>query len=158
MREGLLSNCRKIPLLMKRVSCAFFAIVFTFAQGINGQAPSEYQIKAAFLYNFTKFVSWPPQSFSDANAAFVIGVLGDIFCPMLDQTLAGKKVNGHPISIKRLKLNSPLQGCHILFISSSERRKLLTIFDSLRDASVLTIGECDQFTQQGGMIMSETGG
>ncbi|MBI1764110.1 MAG: YfiR family protein [Acidobacteria bacterium] len=132
------------------------ALVASFGpdpQQALAQAASEYQVKAAFLFNFAKFVEWPAETFNDASAPFVIGLLGDDpFGNTLDQAINGKAINGHPLLIKRLKRGQNLRGCHILFISSSERGRWAQIFESLRGASVLTIGEAEQFTEQGGLI------
>ncbi|OGG52063.1 MAG: hypothetical protein A3F84_18365 [Candidatus Handelsmanbacteria bacterium RIFCSPLOWO2_12_FULL_64_10] len=115
-------------------------------------APSEYQVKAAFLYNFAKFVEWPTEAFQDATSPFVIGVLGnDPFEGALDQTVRGKKVNGRAMAVRRLK-EEALGGCHILFISASEKRPLWQILGCLKGSSVLTVGEMESFTQAGGIV------
>jgi len=130
------------------VAIAHIAFSRSHAQSVN-----EYQVKAAYLYNFAKFVEWPPEAFGPGGDPFVVGVIGDDpFGGALDQAISGKNVNGHPLMIKRLKWGQDLRGCHILFISSSERKRLGQIFGSLRGANVLTIGESDRFGQQGGII------
>jgi hypothetical protein len=119
------------------------------------QAPprDEYQVKAAFLFNFAKFVEWPGDAFPDGGAPLVIGVVGnDSFGATLEQTVSSKNVNNRQLSIRRLKWGQNLKGCHILFVSSSERRRAGQIVESLKGASVLTVGEMDQFNQQGGII------
>jgi hypothetical protein len=119
----------------------------------RAQAPNEYQVKAAFLYNFAKFVEWLPEAFGESEAPFVVGVLGeDPFGNALDQIINGKSVNGRPLVVKRLKWGQNLRSCHILFISSSEQKRLVQIFESLRGANVLTVGDMDKFGQQGGVI------
>jgi hypothetical protein len=76
----------------------------------------------------------------------------DPFGETIDQTMNGKTVNGRQLSIKRLKWGQNLKDCHILFISSSERKRLSQILESLRGGSTLTVGEMERFTQQGGII------
>lgn len=122
---------------------------------IDGQAQTagEYQLKAAILYNFTKFVEWPALTGSPNDAPFVVGVLGeDPFGITLDQTLNGKLLNGRPFTLKRLKWGQNLRDCAILFISTSERKRLPQVLDSLKGSSVLTVSDLSNFCQQGGII------
>ncbi len=119
----------------------------------EAQTASEYQVKAAFLYNFAKFVEWSPEAFSDSGAPLVVGIIGDDpFGSAIDQTIDGKTVNGRRLMIRRLKWGQNLRDCHVLFVSSSERQRLSQILERLKGASVLTVSEMDQFIQQGGII------
>ena len=125
----------------------------TVSSAIQAQSSSEYQVKAAFLYNFAKFVDWPGEAFSDGSAPLVIGVIGnDPFGGALDSAINGKNIGGRRLTVRRLKWGQDLRSCHILFISSSERQRLPQIIQSLRGSSVLTVGDMGQFNQQGGMI------
>ena len=107
----------------------------------------EYEIKAAYLYNFIKYVDWP--SYGDTIS---IGVLGsDPFGPAL-APLNGKTVKGRRLVIKHLDSVRDAQQCQIIFVSSSERQRLQEIFESLRSARVLTVGETQGFADGGGII------
>lgn len=118
---------------------------------VQAQAADEYQVKAAFIFNFAKFVEWPSDAFGDGGA-LVVGVVGDDpFGGALDR-LNGNTVNGRRLRIKRLRWDDNLRTCQILFISNSEGRHLGKIMESTRGTSVLTIGEMPQFNQSGGMI------
>ncbi|HKX29309.1 MAG TPA: YfiR family protein [Blastocatellia bacterium] len=120
---------------------------------LAAQAPSEYQVKAAFLFNFAKFIEWPPETFTPGNAPLILGVLGDDpFGDIIDQTISGKTVNGRQLVVKRLKWGQNLKECQILFISASERKRLPQICEMLKGASVLTVSEVEKFAQQGGII------
>jgi hypothetical protein len=116
--------------------------------------PTEYQVKAAFLYHFAKFTEWPPAVFTNPTMPLVIGVLGaSPFGGDLERTLSNKRLEARPLL--PMQVSSALHAstnCHILFISSSERRKLPEILTDLRGASVLTVSEMDEFTESGGMI------
>ena len=117
--------------------------------------PTEYQLKAAFLFNFAKFVEWPPAAFAGAKAPMIIGILGENpFHDDLTRTIGNKTIDEHPLEIKELQFSSLAQAtnCHILFISTSEKKRLPEIFAGLKGASVLTVGETDRFTETGGMI------
>jgi hypothetical protein len=115
--------------------------------------PSEYQLKAAFLFNFAKFVEWPPDSSGESTAPFVIGILGSSpFGDDLQQTIQGKSINNRPLITREVHSLTEATNCQILFISTSERKRLPEIFKTLGDAHVLTVGENDQFIRAGGMI------
>src|SRR5438094_548123 len=130
-------------------------ILLLAAGGVRAQdsQPSEYQIKAAFLFNFAKFVEWPPEAFSEASSPFVIGILGENpFGGDLEQTIRGKTVSNRRFTIKEVGSLAETRNCHILFIGTSEQKRLSEIFEALRGASVLTVGEMERFTETGGMI------
>jgi hypothetical protein len=128
-------------------------IIGTFSAQVHAQGASEYRVKAAFVYNFAKFVEWPPEAFAYDTAPLVIGIVGeDPFGNAIDQLTSGKTINGRSLTIRRLKRGQDLKACHILFISSSERNRLPEILLSLKGASVLTIADMDHFSQRGGMI------
>ena len=114
----------------------------------------EYQIKAAFLYNFGKLVGWPDESFRDQNAPMTYCVIGeDPFGIILDHALAGKSIGGREINLQRPTEKGRLDDCNILFISSSEQSRLGPIFGELGAASVLTVGDdMEGFTKRGGVI------
>src|SRR6266511_1371189 len=80
--------------------------------------PSEYQLKAAFLFNFVKFVEWPPAASANAKSPIIIGILGDNpFGNDLARTIRGKTVNDRPLEVKKFPSVSEATNCHILFIS-----------------------------------------
>jgi hypothetical protein len=139
----------------------FLAFLIATCAGAGGvlnapaqiQPPSEYQVKAVFLYNFAKFVEWPPEAFADASAPVILGIIGDDpFGAVLDRTIKGKTVNGRALLVKRAKQVRDLKGCHIVFISASERERLAQILEALSRSSVLTIGETERFVHLGGII------
>jgi len=115
--------------------------------------PTEYQIKAAFLYNFVKFVEWPTQAYAGPTSPTVIGVLGEnVFGDDLEKTIRGKVINGHPLQFKKFDSATEVTNCHVLFISASEKKRFSQILGALRAKSILTVSESDRFIQDGGMI------
>jgi hypothetical protein len=129
--------------------------------GLDGSAqtqPSrEYQVKAVFLFNFAQFVEWPPAAFGGANSPIVIGVLGeDPFGAYLDETVRGEKVDNRPLEVQRYRRVDEIKTCHVLFISRSEGNRLEQILVSLKDRSLLIVGDGDDFVQRGGMIRLAT--
>ncbi len=145
-----------LRLLVGRVLALILIVaVSLIGSALRGTAQSsgEYEIKAAFLYNFAKFVEWPAEAFVDPQAPFVLGVVGeDPFGSVLAQTVGGKTVNGRQLMVRRFKHGEDLRGCHILFVSSSEKKHLAQILESLKGSSVLTVGETDRFAQFGGAV------
>ena len=113
----------------------------------------EYQVKAAFLYNFAKFIEWPPSSFSDASAPLRICILGrDPFGMELHDIANEKTVNGRKLQVTQLADLRTARTCHILFIASSEKTELKQTLESLQGADVLTVGDTKGFVEKGGMI------
>ncbi len=113
----------------------------------------EYQIKAAFLYNFGKFVEWPAEHQARLGEAFVIGVFGeDPFGSDIDTLLAEKSIKEKKILIKRFRTLEELEPCHILFISPKEAKKLADIIKRLGDENVLTVSDTVEFMANGGMV------
>ncbi|HXG47493.1 MAG TPA: YfiR family protein [Methylomirabilota bacterium] len=132
----------------------FLACALAGAQMVHGAEPlPEYQVKAAWLLNFARFVEWPADRFTSAEAPFVVGIVGeDPFGLHLESTFAGKTVKGRSFLIKRLDAGADLTSCHLVFFSSSERRKHREMCDGLRQAAVLTVGDTADFADNGGMI------
>lgn len=115
--------------------------------------PSDYQVKAAYIYNFGKFVKWPPMSAAGRTGVFTICVFeNDSFGTVLQSTLARASLNGRPVVIKRLEKPKDASGCHILFIDSGQETRLPEILAAAKEASVLTVSDMPDFTRRGGMI------
>lgn len=114
--------------------------------------PSEYQVKAVYLYNFTRFVEWPAQKISSDSNAFAICVLGkDPFGPVLDSTVAGESIAGKRVVARRISKPQEALDCQILFVSASEDKQLKGDLAAL-NAGVLTVSDIPGFSERGGMI------
>ena len=136
-----------------------YLFTFLFVWGCTNysyaQTPvsNEYQIKAAFLFNFTQFVEWPNTSFATSNEPLVIGILGkNPFGSYLNEIITGEVVNGHPLVIRYYPTASELQYCHILYINKSEIDNLKQITEKLKGQSTLTISDANNFLNSGGMV------
>jgi hypothetical protein len=133
------------------VACISFHVPFSRAQ--QSSQPTEYQVKAAYLYNFGKFVDWSAANEAAKRESFQICVLGqDPFGPSLDAAFAKQSIDGKSVMARRLTKPQDALGCRVLFISSSEDRQLKGIFTVLNGAGVLTVSDSPQFSQRGGMI------
>jgi hypothetical protein len=129
--------------------------LLTISERLPGQSnrPSEYQVKAAYIYNFGKFVKWPPSSPANQGNSFTICVFdADPFGPVLQSTLAGKTITGKPVLIQRIAKPQEANNCHILFLNSVEESRLKLDLTALAQASVLTVSDINDFSKRGGMI------
>jgi hypothetical protein len=114
---------------------------------------AEYTIKLAFLYNFTKFVEWPPDSYRDAGAPLMICIVGhDPFSQSLEEELRTRAVGGHPVEVKTLRANDKLSACQIVFVPVTEKDQADRIVRSLKGSKTLTVGETEGFAVLGGII------
>ena len=115
--------------------------------------PTEYEVKATYLYNFSRFVEWPEKVTQAQSGSFVICVLGkDPFGPALNAILADEATTGKTVVAQRIPTPQDALNCRVLFISSSEGTRLKQILMTLGEASVLTVSELPEFTQRGGMV------
>jgi hypothetical protein len=121
-------------------------------QVIRGQT-KEYQVKAAFLFNFVQFVEWPDRAYADTNAPFCIGVLGDDpFGAALDEIVQGESIGNHKLTIQRSQRASDLKNCQMIFISKSKRGQMPEILAALGSRPILTVSEVEGFAPGGGAI------
>lgn len=138
---------------LNRATPLLLALTLLLGPAPRAAAPTEYQVKAVFLFNFSQFVDWPATAFAASNAPLVIGVLGtDPFGVNLDEVVRGENVKGHPLQVRRYTSVDQLDSCHILFISNSESRRLDDILRTLKGRSILTVSDEDSFANRGGMI------
>lgn len=145
------------PAKLRIVSCIIAALYATLAcvsiASTAGKSPGEYEIKAAFIYNFAKFVQWPSEAFAASNSPLVIGVLGDDpFGSMLDRTIEGKYVNSRRLEVQRYREVRDLRACQILYVCSSENKHLAKVLDAVKNWHTLTVGESEMFCQNGGIL------
>jgi hypothetical protein len=123
------------------------------ATGARAQDIEEYQVKAAFIYNFAKFVEWPPQAFKNSTDPITICVLGqNPFGNALEEAVSGKTVEGRTFVVRTLSGEQPAVGCQIVFVSSSERKRFHAILGEIKAGGVLTVGETETFASEGGVI------
>lgn len=117
------------------------------------RAADELSVKAAFLLNFAAFIAWPPQAFPTADSPFVVGIYGrDPFGRRIEEIFAGESVNGRRFEVRRIPAGGDVSGCHIVFISDSERGALRSILRSCRGQPTVTVSNAPQFNENGGII------
>lgn len=131
------------------------AIFILVSSRVNcgAQSATEYQVKAAYLFNFLKFVEWPEVTPGESQTKWVIGIVGS--SPVGDELtklVESKSVLGRELQIKTFQSTDNLRICNILFISDSEKKRLPGILASLRGSSVMTVADMDHFIDAGGMV------
>ncbi len=113
----------------------------------------EYQVKAAFLYNFAKFVEWPLGTFGKSSDPIGICIAGqNPFGSTLEDMVQGKKVGGRTFVVRQLPNAPQAGGCQILFIGTADGKRTHAWIEASKGFGVLTVGETSDFTDQGGII------
>jgi hypothetical protein len=117
-----------------------------------GQTIDEYQVKAGFVANLAHFVEWPPEAFKNAHDPITICVLGrNPFGHVLTDLVEGKAVDDRYLVVRNIADVGGAAGCHILFIASSEHLRFRSILAKLKDRSILSIGDTNDFIGEGGV-------
>ncbi len=115
--------------------------------------PSEFEVKAAYLFNFGRFVEWPPEAVPSNTTEFPICILGrDPFGKALDSTISGEKIEGREVVARRISAPAEATVCRVLFISASEDKQVKVILSTLGNLSILTVSDIPEFLDDGGMV------
>ena len=134
-----------------RAGCLLLGALLTGPAATTAALPTDYEVKAAFLYNFAKFVRWPEDA--PSGPSFVLVIVGDDpFGAVIDRAFQGKTVLGRPVEIRRTRVLREAAGAQMAFIGSSERAHLGEVLAALKGGSVLTVGDMDRFADGGGMV------
>ena len=140
--------------LLPAVGLSFFVSVHALSAA---DAPTENQVQAVFLFNFSHFVEWPAQAFAAPTDPLVIGILGsDPFGARLDEAVRNEQINGHPLTVRRFHSAAEVENCQILFIDRSEIGRLGQILTALDHHNTLTVSQADGAAQRGVMIQFAT--
>jgi hypothetical protein len=128
-------------------------ILFFGTAAGHGATASQTEVKAAFLYNFAKFVEWPAEAFSSETAPIQLGVFGDEdFAAKLGSLLNDKKAHGRFFDVKVFSNPQEAKNFQMVFVAASEAKRAAQVLEAARKSPVLTIGESEQFLDSGGMI------
>ena len=123
------------------------------ARAVESSVTKEHQLKAAFIYNFTKFVEWPAMNFPDTHSPIIIGVVGKgPLCAELERAVKDRKVNGRELVVRIVENPEAAKSVHLLFFCASEDARLAEFLGKSPGGNILTVGESDQFGQRGGAI------
>ncbi len=145
-------NRRKTGIVMLILVMMIAAVTAFHERCANAQAAQEYQVKAAFIFNFAKFVEWPPDALADKQAPVVLCILGkdpfsDAFEPLKKRTVEGRR-----FTVRQISSVQEVERCQMLYISTSEKDRLPQILKTVRNRHILTISDMKGFSKEGGMI------
>ena len=141
-----------------RWTCALLLVLLSFVCASAQSGPTEYDVKAAYLFNFGKFVKWPANK-QPARRTFGICMMGeDHFGGALDRVAAGENISGLPVVVKRVASAEDVSDCNIVFVDRSEEKRLSAVLPALTRAGVLTVSDMPGFVERGGMIQFQPAG
>mgnify|MGYP001817061681 CR=1 FL=1 len=136
--------------LARRVTLAMLLCVVLAPQGSRAESPvvTEYHVKAAFLYNFSRFVNWPQA----IEQTFRLCVIGDNpFGELLDP-LIGKSVQDSILVVEEHSTVRNIHDCQLAYISPSLEKEIDAVLAELKKYPILTVSDIEGFTHAGGMI------
>lgn len=140
---------------MKKYALKILLLLVVFA-GLNAKAQqfTEYEVKAAYIFNFTKFIKWPASSFDNNTSPYVLGIYGnDPFGSIIKKIIGNRESNSRKWIVKYYSRPEQIKQCHILFVTDIKNSELRRLIKYLQDKSILSVGdEIDQFCQHGGMV------
>ncbi len=119
---------------------------------VSSSETRAYEIKAAFLYNFVKFVEWPDTLMKQSRGIITVGIMGTGDFGDAFDVITGRTVKDMKLSVRYFQKAEDLRACHLLFVSDSEKYRLREILESVRGYPVLTVGETEDFGRLGGII------
>jgi len=142
------------PLLARRLRLLAVCLLLLVARGSSGApAVDENQLKAVFIYNFGKFVSWPAKAFKNKNSPIFVGVLGKTgVTATLTKAAQKGRIRGRKFEVRVLKSVDETKSCHILFVSQAESKQLATVKQKVRKLPVLLLSENPEFAKKGGAV------
>jgi hypothetical protein len=137
----------------RKFASILILLLIMSAATVRGQErkPSEYEVKAVFLYNLAKFIEWPDKALDDAST-LTLYILGDDPFGIYLDAIKGKSIKGKSIDIKLIDSPDALKSTGILFISSSEKEQLRDILKRIFNRPILTVGDTQSFARAGVMI------
>ena len=125
------------------------ALLLLISGGMLRAQEDERAVRAAFVFNLTKYVSWP----QGRHDRLVLGVIGNgSMGPVLKQILNGKTSDGRRINVEVHTSENELRDCDLLYVEDSSPERIRAILDRVQSRAVLTVGDSDQFTRAGGMV------
>jgi hypothetical protein len=136
------------------IFCLYLTLITALPKDCIAQArtPTEYEVKAAFLFNLIKYTDWPLKSKAPTNQ-WVIGIYGENpFGESLQSVIAGRPLNGRQVVIKTISTEGEAERCHIVFIGKMERDRVPSLLKFLSQNSILSVGESENFLDLGGMV------
>jgi YfiR/HmsC-like len=142
--------------LFLRFVSALFVLLFCLPAAISVRAQSataEYQLKAAFIFHFAQLVDWPPEVLGPSSRALTLCIADENALPgLLENTVQGKQIASHGLNVRHLLEKDNPRSCDLLFIVGQDKKRVAALLKAVNNAPILTVGESEDFIQQGGMI------
>jgi hypothetical protein len=133
------------------VAAALTAVGLTGGSGA-AQSLAAPELKAAFLFNFAQFMEWPAETVP-AGSPLALCIVDDVaVADALEKTVNGRTVEGHSLTVKRLKTGSPLPPCHLLYTAGPDLKRSLEAIEAVKGVFVLTVSDAARFAETGGMV------
>jgi hypothetical protein len=146
-----------VAVLSGRTRALLLLLLLGLTRTLGAAAPTEEQVKAVFVFNFSHFVDWPPTSLAADQAPFVICVAGnDAFGDRLTEVVQGEKIDQHPLAVRRIQGATDANGCQVLFVGQGEAGQLPQIIAALNHRGTLTVSDAAGAAEQGAMIQFVT--
>ena len=154
MSKPAFQKCRLLRgiILMCIVLIDLLFVTCNWTLSDEAERVSEYDVKAAFLLNFVRFVDWSDQTGRGTGNEIILGIAGEDHFGSALNLIRGVKVKNRTLVIKNADDSNSLTSCDILFISASEKDRLPSIMATLKDLPILTVSEIEGFARRGGMI------
>lgn len=134
-----------------RLALAVLAAVVSGRPSAGAEHLNEYQLKAAFLFNLTRFVEWPAEAFASPDDPLTACVLGKGDVEDVLRQAVGRKAAGRVFAIRHITDAQEAAGCHIMFVNESVGRRWLSL-SHIKSIGILTVGETDDFISEGGAV------
>lgn len=139
--------------VLSRGAAAVLLLAGFFSPSVlAGAVPGEAEVKAAFVFNFIKFVEWPSSAFRSPEDPIMLSVLGDDPTGAALASLDGKKVSGRRVVVRKIPVLAGLERCHVLFVGASEKKALAPVLHAAQGWPVLTVADFEGFAGRGGTI------
>jgi len=146
-------RARGVLLPILALACVLVAAPSTGIAQDRTEPSKEFQVKAAFLFNFAKYVKWPERAFAKDDSPLIVGVVGkDPFGTVLDRAFAGKSIDKHPLVVRRFRDVDKLGPCHLLFVPADEDPRTAKIAAHYAKTPTLLVGDGVEFAKKGGVI------
>ncbi|MEO8256491.1 MAG: YfiR family protein [Acidobacteriota bacterium] len=121
-----------------------------FSAPVAAAGPTVAEVKAAFLYNFTKFTEWPVDALPPVAPLLICIAEGSPVHPAIQEVTKGGVVRGHPVVVRQTKRDGPFDGCHLLYVEGLNEKSALQLLEKLHGAPVLSVSDFNRFAQLGG--------
>lgn len=152
---SLQSTARRSPLGLILLALYWIGTVLGSAPFASGQGVSnlEQQVKAVFLYQFVKYVKWPPLDESETGTPLVIGVYRESsVLRYLKETIENPAKSNRVLIVRQIETLAQPPFCQVLFIDKAYKRQLPEILTAVNGKPVLTVSDSDGFAEKGGII------